>query len=88
MAHNIHRHACAILRYVGVIWLPFLIRHLYLIGVLLGDNHRTSTIKTHFKRNLDYIFTFYYPLYTQYGTQEGGLMYSIKESTNMHFQQP
>jgi hypothetical protein len=35
------------LSYAGVIWLLFLIGHLYLVGVWLSKNRRTNTMKTH-----------------------------------------
>ena len=36
-------------RYVGVTWLLFLIKHLYSIGVWLGEVQRARTIKTRLK---------------------------------------
>ena len=33
-------------RYVGVIWFLFLVGHLYLIGVWMGDDQRANVIKT------------------------------------------
>ena len=46
------------LRYVDIKWLIFLIRHLYLIGVWLGEDKRTNnenTINTNNVRRLDYL---------------------------------
>ena len=37
------------IRYVGVLRLLFLIGHLQLISVCLGEDERTNTIKTHLK---------------------------------------
>ena len=52
-------------RYAGVIWLLFLFRHLYLIGVWLGEDRRTNTTKTHVYKRLDYDFKFGYLLHTR-----------------------
>ena len=52
-------------RYVGVIWLLFLLEHLYLIDVWLDKDHRTNTIKTHVYKRLDYVFKFYQLRHTQ-----------------------
>ena len=41
-------------------------------------------MKTKVQKRLDYIFKFYQTLHTQIGEELGGLMYSVKESTNMH----
>lgn len=34
-------------KYAGVIWILFLIAHLYLAGMWVGDDHRTNTIEAH-----------------------------------------
>ena len=49
----------------GVIWVLLLIGHLYLIGVWLGDDRRTNTIKNHGQKRLDYVFNFYELIYSQ-----------------------
>ena len=36
-----------LLRYAGVIWLLFLMGYLYFIGLWLGEDQRTHTIKSH-----------------------------------------
>ena len=59
------RHVYMTLRYASVIWLLFLIGHLYLIGVYLGDYQRTKTIKTHGSMRLIHVSKFYYLLHTQ-----------------------
>ena len=73
--------------YVGVIWLLFfLIGHLCLIGVWLGEEQRRNVIETRvFERDwnvsLDVID------FCTLGDSEQSweaLMYSIRESTNMH----
>ena len=47
----------ATLGYAGVIWLLFLIWHLYLIDVWLGENQRTP-LQIYIEKRLDYIFKF------------------------------
>jgi hypothetical protein len=37
----------------------FVYGYLCLIGVWLGDDQRTNTMKTHVRRRLDYAFRFY-----------------------------
>ena len=44
---------------MGVFIQLLLIGHLYLIGVWLGGDQRTNTIKTHAQKRLDYINKFY-----------------------------
>ena len=46
------------LRYVGVIWLRFLIESLYLICIWLDEDQRTNIIKTHIHNIVDCIFNF------------------------------
>ena len=48
------------LRYVGVLRLLFLIRHLYLIGVWLSEDQRTNMMKTQFGLRCQIFFTSYY----------------------------
>ena len=48
------------LRYEDVIWLLFLTRHLYLIGVWLGMDQRTNTTMTNVQMRLDYVFNFFF----------------------------
>ena len=51
------RLQCAlVLRFVGVIWLLFLIGHPYLIHVWWGEDQRTNTIEIHVSERLDYVF--------------------------------
>lgn len=47
------------LRYTDFIQLIYLIRHLYLIGAWLGEDHRPNTIKTRVEKRLHYVFKFY-----------------------------
>ena len=47
------------IRFVGLIWLLFLIGHLHLIGEWLGEDQRTTTIEHMFKEELDYISIYY-----------------------------
>jgi hypothetical protein len=70
---------------MGVIWGLLLIKHLHLIGVYLGGDKRTNTIETHVYKGLDYVFNFYQLLSLNDEHKSGGLVCSIKESTNMHF---
>ena len=47
------RHAC-------VIWLHFLTKPLYAIGVWLGEDQRTNINKTHVEKRLDYLYWNYF----------------------------
>ena len=63
------------IRYLSVIWLRFLIGHLNLINVWLGEDQRTNIIKTHPSKRLDYYaFESYQLLHTHHWTQLGGPM--------------
>lgn len=43
----------------------FLGKHLYVNGVWLGKGLKTNTVETHVQKSLDYIYKFYFLLYTQ-----------------------
>ena len=62
----------------------FLMGHLHLIVVCLGENqikhHKDTCLK-----EVELCLQFFSDKSTQLRTQLGGSMYSIKESTNMHF---
>ena len=55
---------CFRVRYVGVIWLLFLLQHLYLNDVWLDKDQRINNIKTHVLKRLD-IFKIYQLRHTQ-----------------------
>lgn len=80
------------LRYAGVIQLLFFILgHQYnLIGVWYGEAQRIYTINTHvFKEIGSNVFRFYYLHSISIGSGhdwEDGLMQSVEQSTDMHFQ--
>ena len=52
--------------YAGVImWLPFFIGLMYLIGMWFSEDQRANIIETHVQRRLDYISKYQQLLYTQ-----------------------
>lgn len=75
------------IRYADVIWLLFLMGYLYLIGVSLGGEHRTNTIKACLEEiglRLQ-IFINYCTLKSDYNSEDLSMQL---ESTSMHFQYP
>lgn len=59
-----------VLRYCavgGILWVLFLIRHRYFMGVRFSENQRTNTMfKTHVEKRTDYrVFKVYWVLHTQ-----------------------
>ena len=75
------------IRYADVIWLLSLMGCLYLIGVSLGGEHRTNTIKACLEEiglRLQ-IFINYCTLKSDYNSEDLSMQL---ESTSMHFQYP
>ena len=71
---------------MGLKWLVFLIRPLYLIGMWLGEDQRANIIKTTFLKEIGLRLqniNNYSTLNSEHNF--GGLVYPFKKSTNMHF---
>ena len=63
----------------------FKIGDLYLLGMWLGMDQRTNIIHKHVLKRLDYVFSISLRVQLSIANMIGEVVYSVKESTNMHF---